>query len=294
MSKTKIFTVALVASIAAVYAQEQPLKPLSEGELLKTIDSIGVGDPLTKQPLGLGDDKPALPGSGLPKKKDEKPSKKEKGPTEITALEANFDNKTHQAIFVGQVVVKDPEFNVECDRLTAYLKHDDKPADKQDGAADAATPKAEPATGGKGATPAPKATAKATPKPMTGLPAPKTVTPAPAKADKAKESKGGGLEKAIAEADSGKRVTIIQEKVEADGSVSHNIGHARRAVYDAVTGDITLTGNPDVQQGINQCIALEDSTVMVLNREGRMHVTGAHKTVIKDTSSDPSNANKSR
>jgi len=52
--------------------------------------------------------------------------KKEKGPTEIDALEATFDQKANQAIFIGEVVVKDPEFNVKCDKLTALLKGAEK------------------------------------------------------------------------------------------------------------------------------------------------------------------------
>jgi lipopolysaccharide export system protein LptA len=31
----------------------------------------------------------------------------------------SLDSKAHQAIFTGNVVVKDPEFNVTCDKLTA-------------------------------------------------------------------------------------------------------------------------------------------------------------------------------
>ncbi|MEI8109264.1 MAG: hypothetical protein WCI46_15730, partial [Verrucomicrobiota bacterium] len=48
------------------------------------------------------------------------------GPTEIDALEATFDQKANQAIFIGEVVVKDPEFNVKCDKLTALLKGAEK------------------------------------------------------------------------------------------------------------------------------------------------------------------------
>jgi hypothetical protein len=45
---------------------------------------------------------------------------------------------------------------------------------------------------------------------------------------------------------------------------------------------------PQVQQGINTCVALDDGTVMTLNREGKMKVNGAHKMVIKDSGSDNS------
>ena len=221
-------------------------KPFSESQLTKHVDSLAIGDPRTKQPLSIGDDKP------LKKASAEKVTKKDKGPTEITATEGStFDNKTHKAVFYGKVVVKDPEFNVTCDTLTAFMKQDkaaEKPGDKPVEPGVIKTPKAEE-------------------KPE-------------------KETKSGGLEKAIAEMTGEGRVFITQEKVEADGTVSRNIGRGRKAVYEAGTGDITLTGMPSIQQGYNTCIGLEESTVMVLNREGRMRVNGPHKTVIKDTSSD--------
>lgn len=156
-------------------------------------------------------------------------------------------------MFIGQVVVTDPEFTVHSDKLTAYLKHDEKAAP------DASRPKA--------------------------------ATPAPApKADDGKQQKGGGLDKADAEADPGNIVTVTQEKVEADGSITHSIGHGKKAHYDAVTGDIVLYGHPDCQQGLNTCVATEEGTVMTLNRDGHMRVTGPHKTVIKDQG-DTSNGN---
>ena len=45
-----------------------------------------------------------------------------KAPTEIIAREASLDNRNHIAIFTGEVDVKDPEFNLDCDKLTVYLK----------------------------------------------------------------------------------------------------------------------------------------------------------------------------
>ena len=79
-------------------------------------------------------------------------------------------------------------------------------------------------------------------------------------------------------------MVITQEKLEADGSTTKNVGKSRRATYDAKTGDVVLTGMPSVQQGINLCVAQDESTVMTLNRDGRMRVEGPHKTVIKDSS----------
>lgn len=43
--------------------------------------------------------------------------------TEITATkEASFDNAKHVAVFIGDVRVKDPQFLLTCQKLTAYLK----------------------------------------------------------------------------------------------------------------------------------------------------------------------------
>lgn len=180
-----------------------------------------------------------------PSKKDKEVSKP-KGQTEITALEATFDQKTRQAVFIGDVIVKDPEFTVNCDRLTAFLKQQKS----------SAVPKATPAA-----------------------------DPPPANEAPAAETKGGGLDHAIAEAAKGNEITITQDKFEADGTITKNVGRARKATFDAKTGDIVLTGSPSVQQGINLCVAQSDETVMTLNRNGRMRVEGPHVTKIRDTQS---------
>jgi lipopolysaccharide export system protein LptA len=205
----------------------------SEAELLRTLDAIG-STSIKKGALGY-EDTPLAPG------KAPRQQKKAKGETEITALEGTFDQKTREAVFIGDVVVVDPEFNVKCDRLTAYLK-----SEKQ-------------------------APAKAA-----------AASPAAARPDADAEPKSGGLERAVAEANPGNLVLIVQDKLEADGSITKNIGRARKAHYNAVTGDIILTGSPSVQQGISVCVAQEEGTVMTLNRDGRMRVEGKHKTVIKE------------
>jgi Uncharacterized protein conserved in bacteria len=47
--------------------------------------------------------------------------------TEITAKkEATFDNNSSVAVFEGSVVVKDPQFNLFCDKLTVNLNKDRK------------------------------------------------------------------------------------------------------------------------------------------------------------------------
>lgn len=273
----------------AAFAQQPGEKPLSESDLLKQIEALsppsrtpspGAGDrpsPKVKpeslpQPLFDGNtpditkmsggNKRPTPGGtmavapgtmiGASNSPDKTADKKAKGPTEITALEATFDQKANLAVFIGEVVVKDPEFNVICDKLTAHLKHDDKPK----------------AVPGAPATPKP-ATPAATP---AGKPGDASTAP----------KKGGGLEKAVAETTSDRRVIITQDKLDADGTIQHSIGKADRATYDAVTGDIVLYGSPDVIQGTNRVQATEASTVMTLNRDGHMKAVGPHKTTIVD------------
>ena len=202
-------------------AGESPLKhPGSEADLLRKID-------------GLDPSKKAAPESA-----EEKPEKKEKGPTEITSEQATFQNKAHTAVFIGKVSVKDPEFNVTCDKLTAYLKNGD----------------AKPAENGKPA-----------------------LKPAASEA-RAGDNKKGGLDRAIAEGN----VFINQDKVEADGSITKCIGRAKRADYDAKTGNIVLSGKPVVKQGLNMCIATSEETVMTLNRDRNMDVKGPNRVIITD------------
>jgi lipopolysaccharide export system protein LptA len=241
----------------SIFAQKPAEKPLSETDLLKQIESLTPSRPTT---TAAKKDSPAAaaaslfetgvvdlskPGAGGDKK-DRTGDKKSKGPTEITALEATFDQKANLAVFIGDVVVVDPEFNVTCDKLTAHLKHDDKP---KAGAAKPGTPAA---------------------------------TPVAKTDDGTPKKKSGGLEKAVAESTSDRRVIITQDKIEADGTKTQSVGKANKATYDAVTGDVVLTGSPEVIQGINRVVAVDPGTVMTLNRDGRMRANGLTKSTIVD------------
>ncbi len=260
------------ASALLVFALTPPLsaqapKPLTEADLLKTIDTIGGTDPIRLQPLGASTpapaEAPATPGAAKPGERSRN------GETEITSTEGSFDQHLHQAIFTINVFVKNPDFTVYCDKLTAFLKHDDT----KDANGNPIPGKA----GAHPATPAP-ALPRATPVGVNG------VQPGKPKKEGERTGKAGGLEKAIAEGN----VEIVQDKVETDGSITHNVGHGTKAVYEASTGDITLTGKPDVTTGINSCISLEDSVVMILNRGGQMRTSGGKtKTVIRDSSTMP-------
>jgi len=226
------FTILLTTLAMSLGAARVTAQTTSPG--LPRLDLFGSGGGGPRKQLGY---------EGTPLAKEPKAQKKAKGQTEITALEATFDQKSREAVFIDNVVVIDPEFKVTtCDRLTAFLKKAKEEADKPAGAPPAAE----------------------------SLNAP---------------PKGGGIDHAIAEANPGKQVTITQDKLEADGTITKNVGHGDKVTYDAKTGDIVLTGNPSVQQGINLCVALDAGTVMTLNRNGRMKVEGAHKTIIKDTAS---------
>lgn len=248
MKHILLFTAAL--GVAASFAQSDNLR-LDTPLLGKTETGLDSSiSPSPRRQLGYE-------GTPIAAKKADEPSKKPKGQTEITSLEVTFDQSGPVAVFLGEVVVKDPEFTVNCDRLTAYLKKN-----KNDGKNPAGKPAANPPP----ANPPPAS-------PSPGKP------PAP-------EAKGGGLERAVADANPGNVVVVTQDKVESDGSISKNIGRGRRITYDAGSGDIVLTGMPTIQQGGKQFVATDERTVMYLNRNGHAKIDGPSKTILKDLSAE--------
>lgn len=139
--------------------------------------------------------------------------------TEITATkEATFDNAANVAEFVGNVVVRDPQFTLTCDKLRVTLSKNRKGMD-------------------------------------------------------------------VAEATG--HVIIVQENTDNSGQKTKAIGRAGTATYVPATGEITLKIWPSVQQGINNQVATEEGTVMILNRSGKSTTTGGSKTLISDTSETP-------
>jgi len=133
--------------------------------------------------------------------------------TEITAQkEATFSEKENQAVFIGDVKVKDPAFLLSADRLTVYLNKD-----------------------------------------------------------------RSGIDRAVAEGN----VVIIQQT--SNPSEKGAIGRSRAAVYVPATGMVTLSGWPEVQQGINRHMATTPTTRMIMHRDGRATTEGASKTMITDT-----------
>jgi lipopolysaccharide transport protein LptA len=77
-------------------------------------------------------------------------------------------------------------------------------------------------------------------------------------------------------------VTIVQETKDEKGNPSKSIGRSGKAIFNPATGDITLTESPQIQQGINNHVAVNPATVMVLNRVGRLSTQGSSRTVIVD------------
>lgn len=68
--------------------------------------------------LCLGQSETAL----APKAKGGTQNPAQKPPTEITAKKsASFDGKGQIAVFVGEVKVKDSQFDLSCEKLTAYM-----------------------------------------------------------------------------------------------------------------------------------------------------------------------------
>ena len=126
---------------------------------------------------------------------------------------ANFENSSNSAEFVGHVVVRDPQFDLTCDRLHVVLRPDRK-----------------------------------------------------------------GLKQVIATGS----VIVTQQKKNERGDLVKSVGKCGKATYDPATGDVTLEEWPQIQQGINNQVATQSTTVMILNAKGRSRTVGSSRTMIVD------------
>lgn len=79
-------------------------------------------------------------------------------------------------------------------------------------------------------------------------------------------------------------VIIVQDNTDESGKKVKATGRSGKAVYEPVSGNITLTVWPSVQHDINMQVATEEGTVMTLNRNGKMTTKGGSRTVIVDGS----------
>jgi lipopolysaccharide transport protein LptA len=93
-----------------------------------------------------------------------------------------------------------------------------------------------------------------------------------------------GLEKVVASGN----VVIVQERKNDRGDLVKSIGKCGKATYDAATGDVTMENWPQIQQGINNQVATQQNTVMILNAKGRSRTIGGQRTMIVDQGGDHS------
>ena len=126
---------------------------------------------------------------------------------------ATFENISNTAEFTGHVTVRDPQFDLTCDKLHVVLRPDRK-----------------------------------------------------------------GLEKVIASGS----VVIVQEKKNDRGDLVRSVGKCGKATYDLASGDVTMEDWPQIQQGINNQVATQQSTLMILNAKGRSRTIGPSRTMIVD------------
>lgn len=93
-----------------------------------------------------------------------------------------------------------------------------------------------------------------------------------------------GLEKVVATGN----VVVVQEKRNDRGDLVKSVGKCGKATYDASTGDVTMEEWPQIQQGINNQVATQQNTVMILNAKGKSRTIGGQRTMIVDQGGDHS------
>lgn len=89
--------------------------------------------------------------------------------------------------------------------------------------------------------------------------------------------------KGIETAEARGNVVVVQELESTKANQEKAVGRAGLMIYKPSTGEVTLREWPSVQQGINNQIATESGTVMILRSTGESRTIGGSKTVITDT-----------
>jgi lipopolysaccharide transport protein LptA len=89
--------------------------------------------------------------------------------------------------------------------------------------------------------------------------------------------------KGIETAEARGNVVVVQETANSKTPGDKAVGRAGLMIYKPATGEVTLREWPSIQQGINQQVATESSTVMFLRASGESKTVGGSKTVITDT-----------
>jgi lipopolysaccharide transport protein LptA len=89
--------------------------------------------------------------------------------------------------------------------------------------------------------------------------------------------------KGIAVAEAQGNVIIVQAKSDPKNSEQQAIGRAGEVTYKPDSGEVVLRDWPSIQQGINNQVATEQSTIMILRSSGQFRTIGGSKTLITDT-----------
>lgn len=90
-----------------------------------------------------------------------------------------------------------------------------------------------------------------------------------------------GIETAVATGNA----VVVQENAKPNSPKA--IGRAGEITYKPDTGEVVMRKWPSIQQGINNQIATEESTIMILKNSGQSRTVGGSKTVISETTPTP-------
>jgi lipopolysaccharide export system protein LptA len=214
----------------------------------------------TKSPATRSTAAPAPGGSASPAVKKEKKqndllqgSTQNKGPTEITSQETQFDGQSRTGVFIGTVKVIDPDFTMTTDKLTVHMAKQEEGGGLSSAEADGNViivhaNEAKNAKGGSEAGGSPAATPIPTPATSSVFADPPGPTPSPTPPP------------------------VL------------STGRAQKAIYDAKDESVTLIGWPQITQGVNTHISTEEGTRMILYRDGRLKTYGGSRTIIQDKS----------
>ena len=243
MKNRSILAIAFCIAITGAFAAQPSPKPKQ-----------------TKSPATRSTTAPTPGSSASPAVKKEKKqndllqgSTQNKGPTEITSQETQFDGQSRTGVFIGSVKVIDPDFTMTTDKLTVHMaKQEDGgglSSAEADGnviivhANDAKNAKSGSEAGG-----TPAATPSPTPATSSVFADPPAPTPSPTPPP------------------------VL------------STGRAQKALYDAKDESVTLIGWPQITQGVNTHISTEEGTRMILYRDGRLKTYGGSRTIIQDKS----------
>jgi lipopolysaccharide export system protein LptA len=197
----------------------------------------------------------AVPGAKKEKKQNDmlQGSTQNKGPTEITSQETQFDGQSRTGVFIGSVKVIDPDFTMTTDKLTVHMAKQEEGGGLSSAEADGNViivhaNEAKNAKGASDASGSAAATPGSTPATRSVLADPPGPSPSPTPPP------------------------VL------------STGRAQKAIYDAKDQSVTLIGWPQITQGVNTHISTEEGTRMILYRDGRLKTFGGSRTIIQDKS----------